>query len=548
MSCMTGKNSMMITKTIERKKPHDHSLFCMLLISIFLLLATRLITVRHNMNLHPDEPVFYRAADSLMHFMEGTGDSFEEVKEYPEGAIVLQMPFHIAADILRCFTSIDLSMRLCSRLASVFYFTLGAVLGIIIEYRFLGKNKRSTIAYSAILLLSIMHIEQSRYGTGDAISLFLTMGILYFSAAGEKTERREKLRCWLVAGFLTGLLCAVKYPLLFWGLIPIIAALKTEGLQRREKVNIVILFMVTVTVGFLFISPKTAVDPCYILRTVKRELQAYVLEANITEVGGPLNHFLSLTIYSLLYSGFPLAPVFFAASINERNQPSKNDYQHSFILDKLLPSLIVVFFLYNLFSKTMFMRNVYPFFFLSDLYVAEYLGKYHSKKERAILCILGSFFLLRGIYYIGVLTENRGAGRLEYMVSQAADKSWSQTTLLNTTYSVAINTEKLIGPKKADLFGSEYDNNSEMLLEYGEMVITGQIEFYRGTGYFFPVNNQLANQYVERWKTFKQVNCEYFVGAVYPMHYYYLFGYWIKGTGGASSEFPTNYVYYRGAE
>ena len=539
-------NSMPILEKAGKRSRLDPFLLWLLLLTIILILGTRLITVTHNMELHPDEHVFFMAADSLTHFIEGTEDTFAEVKEYPEGAIVLQLPFHFAAAPLRHFTSIDLSMRLCSRLASIFYFTLGAALGLVIEYNYFGKSKLSAIAYSAVLIFSIMHLEQSRYGTGDAISMFLTMAILYLSALGEKTERKKKLRCWLIAGFLTGVLCAVKYPLVFWGLIPFTVAIKTEGLHRREKVHTLILFTVTVIVGFLFVSPKTALDPRYILRTVRREMYAYVLTGNVTEVGGPLNHFLSLTIYSLFYSGFPLAPVFFVASIKGRNQPSHNtDWPRSFLFDKLLPCLIVVFSLYNMFSKTMFMRTLYPFFFLSDLYVADYLGKHLPKGKRAILCILAGVFLLRGIYYVEVLTEKWGPKKLKYLISQAADVSWNQTTLLNTTYCVNFDREKLIEPKESDLFGSDYEDDSRMLLDPGELVITGGIEFYRGTGYFFAVDNQRANQFVERWNSFKRINHDYFVGAVYPTSYYYLFGYWLKGTSGSCYEFPANYVYYR---
>ena len=533
-------------ETVGKNSQRDCFLLLLLLISCLLLFTTRLMTVTHNMELHPDEHVFFKAADSLMRYLSGTAETFEEVKEYPEGAIVLQMPFHFAAELLRRWTGVDLPLRLRSRLASVFYFTFGAALGIIIEYRFFGKNKRSAAAYSAICLFSIMHIEQSRYGTGDAISLFLTMIILYLSAVGEKAEPGKKLRCRLAAGFFTGLLGAVKYPLLFWGLLVVVPALREEGVQRRGKARILLLITAATAAGFLFGSPKTAADLSYIFRTLKRETYSYVLKGNITEVGGPLNHFLSLAIYSLLYSGFPLAPVFLGAAVYGRNKSPKEDPERSFLLDKLLPCLIAVFFFYNLFSKTMFMRNLYPFFFLSDLYVAEYLGGCRGKKERAILCVLAGLFLLRGVYYIGVLTEKRGAETLESLVSRAADESWNRTTLLNTTYSVPIDTEKLIEPEKANLFEEEYDDAAAIPLKQGEMVITGQIEYYRGTGYLVPVNNPTANEYVERWKTFKQVNRDYFVGAVYPTHYYYLFGYWLKGTGGAGSEFPTNYVYYRG--
>ena len=146
--------------------------------AVLLILFTRLISVHHNINLHPDEPVFYKAADSLMRYLTGSADAYTEIKEYPEGAIVLQLPFHIVAAAIYNLFGKKLSMQLCGRVASIFYFCCGAICGMIIEYRHFGKNRKSVLAYGLILLFSIMHIEQSRYGTGDAISFFLIMLIL----------------------------------------------------------------------------------------------------------------------------------------------------------------------------------------------------------------------------------------------------------------------------------------------------------------------------------------------------------------------------------
>ena len=130
---------------------------------------------------------------------------------------------------------------------------------------------------------------------------------------------------------------------MFWGLIPGAAILTANGMKRREKAKILFLFIVMVIAGFLFASPKTVSDPRYILRVVKREMGDYVLNGNVNEVGGLLNHCLSATIYSFFYSGFPFAPVFFVATIIDRNRSPERNH-HSFSLDKLLPCLIIVFF------------------------------------------------------------------------------------------------------------------------------------------------------------------------------------------------------------
>ena len=469
------------------------------LVAVFLLLFTRSITLTHNIKLHPDEHVFYQAADNMRLFLTGTVDIYTEVKEYPEGAIVLQFPFHIAAALIRRYTDMEISAQLCGRVASVFYFILGSIFGMIIEYQYFGKNTKSVCIYASALIFSIMHIEQSRYGTGDAISFFLLIIILFLSLRAE-TNAKRKLPCWISAGFLAGLLCSVKYPLLFWGLIPVVIVWRTEKPSRR--LYIVLIFSIATIIGFLFGSPKVISDPGYVIRVVKRETTEYVLNGNVTEVGGPLNHLLSLGLYSFLYAGIPLAPIFVIATWKERSSCPVAD-ETAYFLNKLLPSFIILFFMYNVFAKTLFMRTFYPFFFLLDLYAAEYLGKPFNGKKRALISSLMILFIVRGIYYIGVLTEKMGPKKLDYLISQTAEDSWKKTTLLTPGYFVSFNQEQLVNPQKRDLLDSRYENEEELKLKKGEMVITGSIEFARGSGYFFPVKNVVANQYCARWENFK---------------------------------------------
>ena len=513
--------------------------------AVLLILFTRLISVHHNINLHPDEPVFYKAADSLMRYLTGSADAYTEIKEYPEGAIVLQLPFHIVAAAIYNLFGKKLSMQLCGRVASIFYFCCGAICGMIIEYRHFGKNRKSVLAYGLILLFSIMHIEQSRYGTGDAISFFLIMLILLL-VLRRKDKDKSNYPFWIFTGFLSGLLCSVKYPLLFWGLLPFIMAWKTEEKENHRRLCALFLFICMVTIGFLLGSPKVWSDPYYIIRAIKRETKAYIINGNITEVGGPLNHLLSLTLYSFLYAGFPLAPVFVLSVWKERKEHYNKDDSDAFLLSFLLPVLIVVFFLYNVFVKTLFMRTYYPFFFLTDLYVAEYLGKQQCKNKQVAIFFLTCLFIGRSSYYIGVLTERYGPDRLDALIGQAADKSWCKTTLLMPGYFIDFNRDSLVDPHTEQLINLKFENERDLLIDVGEMVITGSIEYGRGQGYVFAVDNEDANQHYERWEAFKRMNSNYFVGSIYPQIYYYLFGYWIKGTTGCPYEFPTNYVYYRG--
>jgi len=531
------------TKYLEEDFLLSNRKVVIILITILLLLS-RIITIRHNMELHPDEHVFYKASDSLMRFITGVADVYTEVKEYPEGAIVLQLPFHMAAALLRHCIGIDLSMRLCGRIASVFYFFLGSIVGIKMAYRYFGKNMKSVISYAAIMFFSIMHIEQSRYGTGDAISFFLIMEILYLTLIGLNECNCGKIIYWLFNGFLTGLLCSVKYPLLFWGLIPFITVWK----NNHTRFRVIILMGIAVIIGFLIGSPKAVTDPAYIIRIVVRETKAYVLDGNVTEVGCPVNHFLSLVLYSLFYSGFPFSPIFVFLVWKERKKNVVNDSEHAYIIYCLLPILILVFFIYNLFTKTLFMRTYYPYFFLMDLYVAMYLGKQHTRIKQCVLFVLISLFIVRGMYYTIVLTEKDGPDKLDHLVSSSIDESWLNTTLLQPGYFVVSPRDFYANSTSENILDSRYENNEGLLLKSGELLITGSIEYYRGSGYFFPVSNQTANEYCKRWEKFKALNHNFFVGAVYPARYYYLFGYWIKGTTGCPYEFPTNFIYYRSSK
>ncbi len=71
-----------------------------MLIMVFMIALTRGLTISHNMELHPDEHVFFNAAQSLKGYISGSSPVYVEEKEYPEGAIVLQLPFHILSSVI----------------------------------------------------------------------------------------------------------------------------------------------------------------------------------------------------------------------------------------------------------------------------------------------------------------------------------------------------------------------------------------------------------------------------------------------------------------
>ena len=167
------------------------------LIMVFMIALTRGLTITHNMELHPDEHVFYSAAQSLKGYISGSSTVYEEEKEYPEGAIVLQLPFHVLTAIINRLTAADISPQLSGRIAAVFYFTVGAVLGSVVLYRYFTKNIASLAVYGATVVFSIIHITQSRYGTADAITFPLLMAVILFTALAleQKSHRYIYIYC-----------------------------------------------------------------------------------------------------------------------------------------------------------------------------------------------------------------------------------------------------------------------------------------------------------------------------------------------------------------
>lgn len=149
---------------------------------IMLITFTRAIDLKHNMNLHGDEHVFFNAAQSLKNYLLGSAETFEEEKEYPEGAYVFQLPFHILSAIYSNITGNSVNPCISGRLAAIFYFTLGAVLGCAMLYRFFSKKPIYIVTYALIMIFSLLHIEQSRYGTGDPITFPLLMAIIILTA------------------------------------------------------------------------------------------------------------------------------------------------------------------------------------------------------------------------------------------------------------------------------------------------------------------------------------------------------------------------------
>lgn len=120
-----------------------------------------------------------------------------------------QVPFHLLEQLLCSLTGQPENARLWGRIASVFYFSLGCVLGALVLYRYFGKKPGMVALYAVIMTFSLFHIEQSRYGTGDAISFFLLTAAVFASALFLEKDKKWFL---FLSGFAVGALGRRQIP------------------------------------------------------------------------------------------------------------------------------------------------------------------------------------------------------------------------------------------------------------------------------------------------------------------------------------------------
>lgn len=534
---------------IERRMEKSRKQFIgIVLIMVFMIALTRGLTISHNMELHADERVFFTAAQSLKGYISGSSPVYEEVKEYPEGAIVLQVPFHILTAIISRLAGADISPRLSGRIAAVFYFTVGAVLGCVIIYRFFGYKKLPIAIYGLIIVFSLFHEEQSRYGTGDAISLFLLMAIILL-AASALTSKRNRIFSLYLSFTVTGMLAAVKYSLIFFSAIPIYASAKfLNGKTATEKAGIILISAFSLYVGFAILSPKVALDPMYIYRASARELDAYLGSPQKITITRIWSHFMSVFTYAMLYSGFPLMPPVFAAEIVSHHKKGRSSDSIDTLFFTVIPLLIIIFVIYNLFVQLIILRSFYPFFFLTDIYVAVYIAHLVEKRgaARLVSLVLCAIMVLRGAYLMSLLSTKNDSDMLSQIVASAVDEDWSKTTFLSGFLILPTGYFDYKNVQVINISDKRFSNATSMELEEGELFLNGARDFalHPFLCGFLPAAYE-RSEAVDTWNTFKEVNAQYYVGTLYPKYIYYIFGFWIRGSSGTSHEFPTNYVYYR---
>ncbi|MDO4739730.1 MAG: hypothetical protein Q4A66_03605 [Eubacteriales bacterium] len=502
-----------------------------------LVLVTRLPILTHEMRNHPDEHVFVQGATSLRDVLLH-GAEYTETKPYPEGAYFFFLPFQLLAELVGLLSGAEQSARVWNRLASVAYFTLGGAVGLRILRRYFGGG-RSLPIYAVLLAFSLLHIEQSRYGTGEAISFALLMLLIDWTARWIEGGKNG----WLFgAAALVGALGAVKYPLLFFSVLPLCAVFLCKK-GAKQRAGLTLAGVALVLAAFLLLSPEVLRDWRYLVEVAERELRAYMLKGNRTEVGGPLNHAASLLIYWLGYSDLLLAPVAAFAALRAILRGREKTPLRAFF-GVALPVAAAAFALYNLFVTAMFMRTLYPFFCIALLYTA-YGAERLLHSKRALAGALLGLTVLRGALLIGAYLPDTAQPTLQAHIAHAKQIACEgrMLGLVTDRYMTGHWTSFREQYPEAMLVEQEQlEQNGFPQLHSGDVVVTGPLESGRAKPYLFPIEDEGMQRLIDGWAQFKEENEAFFVGRSYPAYYVPLFGFWINGVV-SEFDFPMNFVY-----
>ena len=519
---------------------------------LLVAIASRGVGLTYNLSIHPDESEFYTASESLARHILDPEVPFEEEKEYPEGGYILQMPFQLMKELLKSSHWFWSSAQCWGRISSVFYFALATIYGILILTKYMSRSKAAALLYALTMCFSLFFIEHSRYGVGDMGSLWLLMAIVYHSARALETGKTVHLLC---AFFCSGVMGAVKYPQVFFVMIPAGTYLRMKGRRTGKAAGLILLLLVT-AVSFLMFSPKAAVDPGYFLRVILREGDAYVAGGTGYQTGGILNHAISVIVYTMLYSDYPLSlllvAVLFCRSIAGKSSKNGAD----FLFDKLLPIAMTVFLTYNIFISTLVFRTLTPFFGMTALYSAETAGRLYRHCSRKghkagclLLLLLTCLMVLRGGWLLHI-TGHQGdeKDRFTSLFAETVDDRWNRVTLLKP-YNVATEYsfgDYLLCPQDLPVTELRLEpyaqENGELTIRPGELLVTGAYDHWVAAPHLIPMEKDPT---VALWESFKQANQDYYAGQIYPSAYYYLFGGWVRGGTLAQFMMPCNMVYYR---
>lgn len=536
-------------------KSTDQHFLLLCLATVLLILITRGLSLTYHMDVHPDEEVFCFASDSLLKFLL-YGTEFSEIKEYPEGAYIFHLPFQALGLLFEQLTDIYLEPRFWGRVSSVFYFTAAVLIGMRIEYQNLGKNLRSVIIYALSMVFSVFFIEHSRYGVGDMISLFLLMVVL--DTTIKWCKNKETNRCLFMAAFLSGALGAVKYPQLYFLLIPVTTCCVVNK-DRTKKTYLYIFGMIlTCFLGLLVFSPKAMFDWSYFTKAISREIGAYVF----TVGGGIHNTVVQLLVHHTLFLDFPFAAFFLGFSVikflgghpvsccRKRLQSASSE---DVLLYLLLPAVTFGFLFYNLFITSFAMRTFTPYLGICLLYTAKIVSYMFGagKWKKAFILFLTLFMILRGMCMVYLLSTRHMCEDFVATVANVIQEHDNRGRIITFRTSRIPHKQEIFKGKeiiKLEVQNFEEFNEYDIRIKEGDIVIVSALDYANGQKYPLPVLDESALNTYYAWEYFKEENQEYLVGRSTSGWPYYLFGSFIRGNSFAGFTYPRCYIYYHPVE
>ena len=519
-------------------KKRSFVLLCALL--VLLVLLTRMVCITHEIKNHPDEFVFVHSSVSMTNVLLGVEEQYSEIKPYPQGSYFFYVPFQLLASLIgRDFTG-----AIANRIGAVCYFTIGALAGLTFTRRYF-KSRIASWIYVLICVFSIFHIEQSRYGTGDAVTFALLMLGMYCSARGVETGKAIYI---YLSFTLVGFTAAVKYPLMYFVLMPACAAVQATRKKPLRRILYLISGLLVMLAGFLLLSPGVVKDIGYLKAVIMRETDAYMQSGTAIESsGGVLNNFLSVCVYWFLYSDILFSPFFFTAGLIRFRKDSGEERKSAStaFITITMPVVLGGFLLYNLFISLLFMRTLYPFFVIILPYVA-YGCSLLFRKRRVVAVLLVAVLVVRGCMLTVALVPASRRGHMEECLRRANEISGGKRTVSLATDFFFTGGKIKWAEEAEDVLVLK---QNELILEGfpefrgGDTIVTGALEYAMAGSHIVPIDDKYFIRLIDDWQKIKENHAGHYVGQAYPQYYGWLYGLWVKGSTLSQYDFPVNYVY-----
>lgn len=509
------------------------------------ILITRKIGLMHGADFHVDEPVFFNSAKSVI-----SGDFlYKPVKPYPNGAFVFQIPFQFLGRIYSLKSDINYNPQLWGRIAAVVYFYFGSLIGLFLCWKKTNKSNICVLIYSLIMSFSLFHLEQSRYGTGDPISLFISFCIIYIIDI-YINKRQDDFYLYFSA-FLCGVIIAIKFSLFIYLFFPIAGLILCKKNIGQGKLKQIIFILLYAFIGLILFSPAFFLDKTFFMQAFFTELNSYVVNFNENGFGYPINNISAVIIYSLLYSDFPFSILFSIFAVYRLHKKSKGKDNKDVFFIYMIPIFILVFLIMFSMASTLFMRSVYPFFFLSNIYVAIGVCKFYnfvnSHKNKLYLYgfyFIFVFFIFRGCMFTYSLSQKgERAVAMEILTSHNEWENRNLTVLFGEQYQPPI-------PERRYIYNSyDFAVKDKVKLQKGEFAVSGVMgNMVTRKRPFHKVWNQKFEDRIEGWKNFKKENEKYLIGQTESEFYTYFYGMWVHGSSLPGFELPIYRIYYRPRE